>query len=320
MAKSGSTNLNATRDNLITEALQLIGVLEEGGTPSSNQLSDSARTLNYMIKSWMADGLQLWLNEELVIFPVKDQSTLTFGASGQDRMCLSSELVTTKLNGSHASAATTLTVDSTSGMTGSDVIGVVTDDSGIHWTTISSVTNSTSLVLASGLDAAASDNDRVYTYTSAFSQKIARINNAWVRTTDEIDIPVEVIPRKDYVYLSDKTTNGRPNQIYFDPQYLVSVANLWPVPDDDDTNDRIYAYVTRYLEDFDSATDDADFPMEWYMPLAYGLAMYVGPKYGVTGQRLNEISTLAMDLKKKAMDFDMEDQSIFIVPNYDGRS
>ena len=138
MATSGSANITASRDNLITEALQILGVVEEGGTPSSNQLSDTARTLNYLVKSWQSDGLHLWLNEEIVIFPVKNQETITFGASG-DRMCLSSELVTTKLNGDHSSGATSITVDSTTDMAASDVIGIVTDDDGIHWTTISSV-------------------------------------------------------------------------------------------------------------------------------------------------------------------------------------
>lgn len=319
MAKSNSANLNATESDIITEALQICGVVAAGGTASANQITDCGRTLNYMIKAWMADGLQLWLNEELVVFPVKDQSSLTFAASNGDRMCLSSELVTTKLNGDHASGATSLTVDSITNISASDVIGVVTDDDGIHWTTVSGSPSGTTITLTSGLSSSASDNDRVFTYTTAFTQKVARINNAWIRTTDTIDIPVEVISRKEYVYLSDKTTSGRPNQLYFDPQYLTSVANIWPVFDDNYTNDRLYVYATRYVEDFDASTNDADFPMEWYFPLAYGLAMYAGPKYGVTGQRLNEISTLAVDLKEKALDFDMENQSVFISPNFDGR-
>src|SRR3990167_3399146 len=239
MAKSGSTNYSVTRDNIITEALQICGVVEEGGTPDANQLSDCSRTLNMLIKNHMTDALQLWLNTEIVVFPVKNQKTLTFAVSGGDRMCLTSQLVTTKLNGAHASGATALIVDSTTDMLASDVIGVVTDDSGIHWTTIVSVDSSTTLTITSGLASTAADNDRVYTYTTAFTQKIARINNAYIRTTDETDIPIEVIARTDYVNLSSKTQAGRINQIYFDPQYLTSVDNVWMVPDDSYTNDSI---------------------------------------------------------------------------------
>lgn len=314
MAKSGSTNYSVTRNDIITESLQICGVVEEGGTASANQLTDCSRTLNMLVKNQMTDALQLWLNTEIVVFPVKNQKTLTFAVSNGDRMCLTSELVTTKLSGSHASGATSITVDSITGISASDVIGVVTDDNGIHWTTVNGSPSGSTITLTSGLSSTASDNDRVFTYTTAFTQKVSRINNAYIRTTDETDIPIEVIARGDYVNLSSKTLSGRPNQIYFDPQYLTSAVNIWPVFDDSYTNDRLYLYVTRYLEDFDAATDDADYPQEWYMPLAWTLAMYVGGKYGVTGARLKEISERAIDLKDRALDFDVENQSIRIVP------
>src|SRR3990167_159195 len=248
MATSGSVNYSVTRDGIITEAGQICGFVEEGGTPTTNQLSDCSRTLNMLIKNQMKDALQLWLNTELVVFPVVDQAKYTFAVSGGDRMCLSSELVTTKLNGAHASGATSLTVDSITGISNGDVIGVVTDDSGIHWTTVNGVPSGTTVVLTTGLDSTASDNDRVFTYTTAFTQKIARINNSWIRTTDEEDIPVTVRSREEYATLSNKATAGRVNQIYFDPQRTTSLMSVWSVPDDSYTNDRIYLYVTRYIE------------------------------------------------------------------------
>jgi hypothetical protein len=315
MSTSNSTNYNVTRDDIISESLQICGVLEEGGTPSANQLSDCSRTLNMMIKNWMTDGLQLWLNEEIVIFPTKNQQTVTFAVAGGDRMALSSGVVTTKLNGTHANNATVITVDSSTGMTAADVVGVVTDTAGITWTTIASVDSATQITLNAGIGAAASDNDRVYTYTTVFAQKIAKINNAWVRGTDEIDIPVEFVSRQEYTYLSSKDTSGRINQLYFDPQFLTSVANVWPVPDDSHTNDRLYAYVTRYVGDFDGATDDADYPQEWYLTLAWGLAMFVAVKYGVSGQRYQEIVQMASMLHQKAAEWDVEQTSIFITPS-----
>lgn len=316
MATSGSTNYSVTRDDIVTEALQLCGVVEEGGSATANQLTDCSRTLNMLIKHDMTDALQLWLDTTLVIFPVKGQKTLTAATSGGDRMCLESQLVTTKLNGDHASGATTLTVDDTTSMTASDIIGIVTDDSDIHWTTISSVASSTSLVIASGLDSTASDNDRVYTYTTAFTQKVARLNEAWIRSTDDLDIPINLISKRDYSLLSNKLEAGRINQIWFDPQRATSIFNVWMVPDDSYTNDRIYVYVSRYIEDFDAATDDADYPQEWYMPLVWVLAMHVGPKYGVTGARLKEITERAIALKESALDFDVEDRAIHISPAF----
>ena len=68
MATSGSVDFSITRDNIITEALQLVGVIGEGDTPNTNQKTDCARSLNMMIKFWMAEGMNLFVNQEIVIF------------------------------------------------------------------------------------------------------------------------------------------------------------------------------------------------------------------------------------------------------------
>ena len=199
MATSGSVDFSITRDNIITEALQLVGVIGEGETPSTNQKTDCARSLNMMIKFWMAEGMNLFVNQEIVIFPIKGQRQYTFGGSSADKMAKESEVITTKLNGSVSSGATSLTVDDTTGMAVGDTIGVVTDSAGIHFSTITAVGSATTLTIADAIDDDASDNDRVYTFTNAFTQKILSVNNAWIRTTDDTDIPIDIISRQEYV-------------------------------------------------------------------------------------------------------------------------
>ena len=316
MATSGSVNFSITRDNIITEALQLVGVIGEGETPSTNQKSDCARSLNMMTKFWMAEGMNLFVNQEIVLFPIKGQRQYTFGGSSVDKMTRESEVITTKLNGSVSSAATALTVDSTTGMAVGDVIGVVTDSSGIHFSTITVVGSSTTLTIADALDDDCSDNDRVYTYTAAFTQKILGINNAWIRTTNDTDIPINVISRQEYVDLSKKTESGRINQLYFDPQVTTANINVWPVPDDSYTNDRIHLYVTRAYEDFDGVTNESepDFPQEWYLPLCWGLAVFIAPKYGVSEHRLNELVQISSSLKQQCDAWSTEKESLFLLP------
>ena len=316
MATSGSVNFSITRDNIITEALQLVGVIGEGETPSTNQKSDCARSLNMMTKFWMADGMNLFVNQEIVLFPIKGQRQYTFGGSSVDRMARESEVITTQLNGSHSSTATALTVDSTTGMAVGDVIGIVTDSSGIHFSTITAVGSSTTLTINDALDDDASDNDRVYTYTTAFTQKVLGINNAWIRTTNDTDIPINIISRQEYVDLSKKTESGRINQLYFDPQVTTANMNVWPVPDDSRTNDRIHLYVTRAYEDFDGVVNESepDFPQEWYLPLCWGLAVFIAPKYGVSEHRLSELVTISAALKQKCENWSTEKESLFLLP------
>lgn len=84
MATSGSTDFAATRDNIIQEALELLGVLGEGDTPSAAQLTSCARTLNSMIKMWVADGAMFWLEttDNFTIVPATLSYTMGSGGTG----------------------------------------------------------------------------------------------------------------------------------------------------------------------------------------------------------------------------------------------
>jgi len=74
MATSGSTDFILTRNTLITEALQQLGVLAEGETASSSQLSDCAVTLNLLCKYLATKGYSIWALKHGVLFPNQNQS------------------------------------------------------------------------------------------------------------------------------------------------------------------------------------------------------------------------------------------------------
>ena len=92
--------------------------------------------------------------------------------------------------------------------------------------------------------------------------------------------------------------------------------NVWPVPDDSYTNDRIHLYVTRAYEDFDGVTNESepDFPQEWYLPLCWGLAVVVAPKYGVTATKYQELISVSSALKQQCDDWSTEKESLFLLP------
>lgn len=216
MATSGSTDFVVNRDDIITEALELLGVLGEGQSPTANQLSSCARTLNMMVKHWQAEGFNIY-------------------------------------------ALAKQTVDL--------------------------VANTASYTL---------------------SPRAMSITNAVRQDSDGTEIPMDLLTRNDYVALVDKTTTGTPVSVYYDPQ--VGTSNklyVWPVPLD--TSYDIIVYYQRTIEDFDAATDDADFPQEWYLPLAYNLAMNIAPKYGIPSGKMDRIATMAGAYKETAESFDRED-------------
>jgi len=57
MARSGSTNFSVTRDNLIQDALEDLGILPIGGTLTTAQKTKAALKLNLMVKRDMARGI-----------------------------------------------------------------------------------------------------------------------------------------------------------------------------------------------------------------------------------------------------------------------
>ena len=184
MATSGSVNYTQTRNDVIQDALQHIGVYGIGRTVSSEDMNFANNTLNKMIKAWQAKGIQLWTQEEGVLLIADNTAEYTLSAdSTSARVTLDSDFIITELNGAHSASATTLTVDDTTGMAASDIIGIVNDDDAVTWTTIVSVDSSTALTITAGLDGAAADNSNVYTFTSRINKplkdrKSTRLNSS----------------------------------------------------------------------------------------------------------------------------------------------
>ena len=313
MATSGSVDFSVSRDTIITRAWQLLGVVEEGGTATANQITDGTSWLNLMVKNWQIDGLHLWSLEHIVLFPVKAQRKYSFGTS-PSRMCKDQELIQTELNGSHASGATTLTVDSTTGMAISDKIGIQTTSSGITWTTISTIPSATSLTIAAGLDGIAADNNNVYTYTTAFIYRPTKIQEAWLEQDDSSDLPLSIYSRTDYNKLSNKESSGKVIQLYYDPQLDTGELFTWQVPGDNELSELIHLIVQRPLEDFDATGDTPDFPQEWYLPIVYNLAMYALPVYGTASTDATFITNMARILKMDVTAWDSESTSLFLSP------
>jgi hypothetical protein len=73
MATSGSSNYTQNRNEIITDALQLLGVIGSGETPSSNDITFCSAQLNKMTKSWQAQGIHLWKQASNTITIVADQ-------------------------------------------------------------------------------------------------------------------------------------------------------------------------------------------------------------------------------------------------------
>jgi len=112
MAISNSYNYTATANDVITEALSLIGVYDPGETLSTNDTNSALVSLNYMIKAWQSQGIGMWLKKEYTMYFADGTYEYDIGPSG-DHCTLSG--VKTEVATAAASAATSLVVDSITG-------------------------------------------------------------------------------------------------------------------------------------------------------------------------------------------------------------
>ncbi len=306
MATSGSINLSASRDDIITEALEILGVLAEGTTPSAAQLTSCARTLNYMIKAWQADGINLFAVQQVYLFLIKNQSAYSLISTTTDHYTAS--FVETTTSAAALSGASSIVVTSATGISASDKIGVY-QDSTMHWTTVNGAPSGSTVTLTAALTADVASGAVVYAYTSK-AKRPMRVLESVVH--DENDTPIHVGSREEYFNQSGKGTDGRVNTIYFDPQVAAPKLYVWPQTDDE--RHYLKLYIQRTLEDVDAAADEVDFPQEWYLPLAANLAVLLGPKYGKSLNMLAAISAMADREYQRVSGFDTEAVSIFLAP------
>ncbi len=312
MATSGSTDFNMTATELVRSAMRTLGVIGIGTVPTDQELDDGLESLNMMLKSWQTDGLHLWLHTEAALFLVAGQAQYSLPGSNVAKL---SNLTETTLSADVAVSATTITVASATGISDTNTIGIVTDSNTIHWTTVSGAPSGSTVTLASGMPAAASSGKKVWVYSDTI-ERPNRITDMRRRnvaeTASPIDTPVtQLLGRKDYFMLPNKTDTGVPVQSYYDPQTNVGELYIWPAPTSVD--DHLRFTYSRPLQDIDSLTNTMDFPTEWLKAIKYNLAVDIAPEYGlrpfpeVIAQATNSLEALrAWDRELQPIQFEPE--------------
>ena len=315
MATSGSVDFSVSRDDIIKMAYQKIGIVGEGGTPTSAQYTEGALMLNAIVKAYSATiKIPLWGVRYGAIFPqsLTTPHSLLLGATGGHA---STEILHTTLTADSAATDTTLTVDSITGFAASDYIGVELDNGNIYWTTVSGAPSGSTITLAAGVTTAASTGNHVWGYTAKIDRPL-RILEAWTRdytdSTNVVDIPMRVVTPSEYNQLTSKASEGRPLYICYEPTITNGTARYWP--GFIDGSRIIYFRYHRALEDFDASGDTPDFPQEWFLPLVYELAVTAAPNYNVPSADMGVLRGQADKWFRMVADNDYEEGSIFFSP------
>jgi len=300
MATSGDTSLTITRDDIITEALELLGVLEAGVSPNSDDLTSAARSLNFIIKAWQTDGLQVFTVKRGYLFLERSQHEYELSTTGDH---WTYEYKTTTLAADAAAAQAQVEVSDITDMVVGGYFGLELDDGTVVWDTIATLDGGNLLSLSSNLASIASSGNSVSYHTSKADEPMSVVE-ASLRNESLNDRPLHVMSRQEWSELSNKTYDGSVTQVYFDERVTPPMLFTWPESAQD--FDIIVLWIKRVTESFVTANDNPDFPQQWFYPLATNLAVAIGPKFGTpaTNKNFAEVKRQAIEWYEKAQNYD----------------
>lgn len=281
MATSGTYVYSATDAQAIQEALEILGVLESGRTPTTADQTSCLTTLNMMVKQWsgnfdFAPGLKAFARKRGYVFPQKNQGSYSLGPTG-DNATLT--YVTTTMRVAGAATNTTLELTSTTGITAADKIGILLDSGTIQWTTVSSVTDSDTLVIpATGLTSAAAAGNRIFAYTTKLMRPLY-IESAVLRDADGNDSEMFPMLVDYYESLPAKNTDSDPGFYLYENSMNNGTLLLDYEPSD--MTKVIRLTFMAPAEDYSAVANDIAYPQEWLAAIAMGLAKRVAPKFKI---------------------------------------
>jgi hypothetical protein len=311
MSTSGLYSFALNRDQMLSRAMQMVNIININQTAKGADYLYAIDIFNAMIKMWQADGVQLWNRKQAVVFTQYNVNQYLISATSSTA---TNSYVSTTTTAAAAQSATILYLTSTAGMSINDKVGIEMDDNTRQWTTISNVNSSTEITIAVGLETTAASGNTVVSYTNQINDRPLRILDA--RTIDlennNTSIPMEQISYDQYFSIPVKTSLGRPINQYYDK--LLGAGNLYVYPTPNDVAQLIQITYHEELQDVDNSTDSLDFPVEWTLPIIYGLAVHFCIAYGKFDE-LKIIKPLADEYYQIVRDFDNDEAPLFILPD-----
>lgn len=308
MASSGSVDFTATRDQIIQEVLEDLGIMLPGDTTSSATFTDHstglARKLNAIVKqlghpSDGSPGMQPWALKRAYLFLQKGEAVYSLGptatATGATNKWAST-YGTTTISADEAAGQTVITVVD-NGITIADTnrIGIVLNTGYIQWTTVSGTPTDNGatidVTIAVALTSAASAGNRVFVYaTTAQGRRPLDIKTVLLRDTDGNDVGMESMDLDDYeIGVPKKAEEGTPGFYYYEPT-LTDGTIYFDTAASDCTNVIRMVYRSPF-EDFDAASDTIDFDPIWIRPLVYALGLESCIRFGKR-ERMQEFKML----------------------------
>ena len=283
MTVSGTITFSVSRDNILNDALAMVGAIGVEDTGTTAQITHAARQLNMIVKSWESFGIDLWARQRFYILPQQGADTTRPGEVSATTGQLTTSYTQTTIATNAANAATTISVTSATGFGSGYYVGVELDGGKMLWTTQSGAAVGTTVTLNTALTTSASAGNFVYVYQTKANRPLRVVDMIRHNQQSGTDTPGEMVPLVDYNRLGYKPSSSYPFWLTYDPQMdLGGGAGMFYIyPTFADGKSLIMCYGQRSFDDFDASTDTPDFPQEYYLCMVYALAVVLAPTYGL---------------------------------------
>ncbi|MCK5601085.1 hypothetical protein KAR91_04395 [Candidatus Pacearchaeota archaeon] len=121
----------------------------------------------------------------------------------------------------------------------------------------------------------------------------ARIVDAFIRDSLNVDHSIEIIGQERYNDISVKSSEGRPHLLFYDTEYPLGKINLYFTPDAAET---LHFDSWKPLSQIAAVTDSFVLPLEYERFLKTQVAIDIAPEFGMKlDQRIYEIRDEARD-------------------------
>ena len=328
---SGSTNFSIDRDTIITEALEICQIIGAGESPSAADVTSCSRSMELMLKSWINQGIGLWLVDEAVLFledgvnkySIYNDGNTPTGMSTIYRVGPSGRRTTASAAVSSGATNIPTTEDLSDHLVlSSTMVALQLEDGTWHHSRVSS-TAANVIVLDDVLTADVSSGATLYTFeerlAQSASERIYKPHNFIYRDeTGDNDRPLQHISREEYYNnYGSKTSEGPVVDVWFQSALKQQILHVYPTSEN--AKHTVRFQFQRQIQDMDSATNEPAFPIEWANVIVWNLAAMIMLKYGVPAEVRGVIDRYAREMLMDAMYFDVDESSLYFEPNYEGK-
>lgn len=144
-----------------------------------------------------------------------------------------------------------------------------------------------------------------------FATRPVRLTSVRFRNSSSVDMDMWPLSASEYDSIPVKTTQGTPNQYFYDPALTQAKLYVWPVLATGQTGTFRLTYAAG-LDDFDASSNDPAVPQEHLEAVTYALALRLNNLPG--GMMSAEAKAMAIAMQGRLLANAGENASIFFQP------